>query len=93
MFHSVGMLFNCVPFKDWEADEKRECVLVIIGKHLAHSWLKEQFHNAAIVKPKEVEEIQGRDHDHSHSDDDDHSHDDDDHSDDDDHDDKDKKAK
>ena len=34
VFHSVGMLFNCVPFTRWKDDEKKECVLVIIGKHL-----------------------------------------------------------
>ena len=34
VFHSVGMLFSCVPLKEWGKDEKRECVFVIIGKHL-----------------------------------------------------------
>ena len=83
VFHSVGMLFSCVPFTEWKPDEKRECVLVIIGKQLEHAWIKDVFHSAAIVPPTEVEEIKGRDHDHSHShSDDDHSHDDD-HSDDD----------
>lgn len=65
------MLFSCVPFSDWKEDEKRECVLVIIGKQLEDAWVKEVFHSAAIVRPKEIEEIKGRDHDHS---DDDHSH-------------------
>ena len=83
VFHSVGMLFSCVPFTEWKPDEKRECVLVIIGKQLEDKWIKEVFHSAAIVPPAEVEEIKGRDHDHSHSDDDDHTHtDDDDHDDD-----------
>ena len=34
VFHSVGMIFNCEPLCDWREDEKRECVFVIIGKHL-----------------------------------------------------------
>lgn len=34
VFHSVGMLFSCVPFKKWEENEPRICVFVIIGKHL-----------------------------------------------------------
>jgi G3E family GTPase len=35
VFHSVGMLFSgCVPHSEWGANEKRECVFVIIGKHL-----------------------------------------------------------
>ena len=34
VFHSVGMLFSCVPYMKWKPDEKRECLFVIIGKHL-----------------------------------------------------------
>jgi G3E family GTPase len=41
VFHSVGMLFNCVPFTEWKEGEKKECVFVIIGKELEHDWLKE----------------------------------------------------
>ena len=29
-----GMLLNVEPFEPWKPDEKRECVFVIIGKHL-----------------------------------------------------------
>lgn len=79
VFHSVGMLFSCVPFKDWEPEETRECVLVIIGKHLEDKWIRGKFMGAAITPPKELEEIKGADHDHSHShsDEDSHSHSDD----------------
>lgn len=34
VFHSVGMLFSCVPYMKWKPDEKRQCLFVIIGKHL-----------------------------------------------------------
>ena len=34
VFHSVGMLFSCVPYMKWKPGEKRECLFVIIGKHL-----------------------------------------------------------
>ena len=34
VFHSVGMLLKVEPFEEWEDGEKRECVFVIIGKHL-----------------------------------------------------------
>ena len=57
VFHSVGMLFTCVPLVDWKPDEKRECLFVIIGKHLEQKWLEDQF-RAAAVKPAVVEEIQ-----------------------------------
>jgi len=34
VFHSVGMLMQLEPLEEWEPDEKRECLIVIIGKHL-----------------------------------------------------------
>ena len=34
VFHSVGMLLQVEPLEKWKPDEKRECVFVIIGKHL-----------------------------------------------------------
>jgi len=34
VFHSVGMMCNIVPLEPWKPGEKRECVFVIIGKHL-----------------------------------------------------------
>jgi len=34
VFHSVGMLCATTPLEQWKPDEKRECVFVIIGKHL-----------------------------------------------------------
>ena len=34
VFHSVGMLTASAPLEPWKPDEKRECVCVIIGKHL-----------------------------------------------------------
>ena len=34
VFHSVGMLLNVQPLEKWKPGEKRECVFVIIGKHL-----------------------------------------------------------
>ena len=34
VFHSVGMLLNVEPLEPWKEGEKRECVFVIIGKHL-----------------------------------------------------------
>ena len=34
VFHSVGMLLNVEPLEKWKKGEKRECVFVIIGKHL-----------------------------------------------------------
>lgn len=50
VFHSVGMLFSCVPHSKWKPDEKRECLFVIIGKHLEQAWLEEQLKNAAVQK-------------------------------------------
>ena len=75
MFHSVGMLFNCAPFEDWKVNEKRECVLVIIGKHLEYNWLKQVFHKAAIVPPVEVKEIKRKSHEHHEGHDHNDSHD------------------
>lgn len=57
VFHSVGMLTSCTPYTYWEEGEKRECVFVIIGKHLEQKWLEDQFKAAAIAPPKEVEMI------------------------------------
>ena len=57
VFHSVGMLTSCTPYTYWEEDEKRECVFVIIGKHLEQKWLEDQFKNAAIKKPTDFVEI------------------------------------
>ena len=34
VFHSVGMLSSCSPYTSWGPEEKRECIFVIIGKHL-----------------------------------------------------------
>jgi len=34
VFHSVGMLCATTPLEEWKKGEKRECVFVIIGKHL-----------------------------------------------------------
>lgn len=34
LFHSVGMIFTCKPYAKWKPGEKRECLFVIIGKHL-----------------------------------------------------------
>jgi len=34
IFHSVGMLTSKTPMGVWMPGEKRECVVVIIGKHL-----------------------------------------------------------
>lgn len=59
VFHSVGMLTSCTPYVPWEKDEKRECVFVIIGKHLEQGWLEEQFKNAA-VKPADVQEVKNK---------------------------------
>ena len=59
VFHSVGMLFNCVPLSRWEEGEKRECIFVIIGKHLEQKWLEDRFKAAAIKEaPVEVVESQ-----------------------------------
>ena len=41
VFHSVGMIFTCVPYMKWKPDEKRECLFVIIGKHLEQQWLED----------------------------------------------------
>ena len=57
VFHSVGMNFSCKPMTDWKPDEKRECLFVIIGKHIEQKWLEDQF-KAAAVNPAELEEIQ-----------------------------------
>ena len=59
VFHSVGMLTSCTPYVPWEEGEKRECVFVIIGKHLEQAWLEEQFKNAA-VKPADVQEVKNK---------------------------------
>ena len=59
VFHSVGMLTSSTPYVPWKADEKRECIFVIIGKHLEQGWLEEQFKNAA-VKPAELLEIKNK---------------------------------
>ena len=49
VFHSVGMLFSgCVPHSEWGPNEKRECVFVIIGKHLEQKWLEDHFKAAAV---------------------------------------------
>ena len=48
VFHSVGMLFSCVPFKKWELNEPKVCVFVIIGKHLEQKWLEDRFKESAI---------------------------------------------
>ena len=57
VFHSVGMLYSCQPYKKWEEGEKRECLFVIIGKHLEQEWLEEQFKEAAVRKT-EVETLE-----------------------------------
>ena len=58
VFHSVGMLFNCTPLKEWGPDEKRECVFVIIGKHLEQKWLEDKFRSAAVTdSPVETIEV------------------------------------
>ena len=41
VFHSVGMLFSCAPHAKWKPEEKRECLFVIIGKHLEQAWLED----------------------------------------------------
>ena len=41
LFHSVGMLCGMEPMAYWQPGEKRECVIVIIGKHLNKAWLEE----------------------------------------------------
>ena len=41
VFHSVGMLTACNPHKPWGPDEERECIFVIIGKHLEQGWLED----------------------------------------------------
>ena len=60
VFHSVGMLTSCTPFGPWKKGEKRECIFVIIGKHLEQAWLEDQFKAAAIKAPKSIEEIRNK---------------------------------
>ena len=48
VFHSVGMLSSCSPYTSWGPEEKRECIFVIIGKHLEQKWLEDQFKAAAV---------------------------------------------
>ena len=69
VFHSVGMLFTCKPYIEWKKDEKRECLFVIIGKHLEQKWLEDKF-KAAAINLVEVEEVKHKNHEHKH----DHSH-------------------
>lgn len=57
VFHSVGMLTSCTPYKPWGENEKRECVFVIIGKHLEQKWLEDRFKSAAIGGGGVVETI------------------------------------
>ena len=52
VFHSVGMLFSCVPFKNWDADEPREGVFVIIDKHLEQKGLQDRFKKSATQEIK-----------------------------------------
>lgn len=49
VFHSVGCTFSCQPLTKWKEDEKRESVLVIIGKNLDEEYLREEF-KAAMVE-------------------------------------------
>ena len=77
VFHSVGMIMSCVPLKEWGPNEKRECVFVIIGKHLEQKWLEDRFRKAA-VKEVQVETVE-REHHHHHDDDHDKKHHHDDH--------------
>ena len=63
VFHSVGMLFTCIPHKPWGPEEKRECVFVIIGKHLEQKWLEDRFKRAAVRKV-EVKTIERKKHHH-----------------------------
>lgn len=49
VFHSVGMLTSCTPYTEWLPDEKRECIFVIIGKHLEQKWLEDKFKSAAVT--------------------------------------------
>ena len=53
------MLTSCTPYVPWKQDEKRECIFVIIGKHLEQKWLEDQFKNAAI-KPAALQEIKNQ---------------------------------
>ena len=57
VFHSVGMLFSCSPYSEWEPNEKRECVFVIIGKHLEQKWLEDTFKSIAIQKKFKFETV------------------------------------
>ena len=58
VFHSVGMLCATTPLEAWKPEEKRECVFVIIGKHLQQKMLEDLFIAAAVSKPKNFEEIE-----------------------------------
>jgi len=60
VFHSVGMLTSCTPYVPWEEGEKRECIFVIIGKHLEQAWLEDQFKAAAVKAPTSIEEIKSK---------------------------------
>ena len=59
VFHSVGMLFSCTPYVPWKEGEKRECIFVIIGKHLEQKWLEDHFKSAA-VKASDLVEIKNK---------------------------------
>ena len=52
------MLAATTPLEEWKPDEKRECVFVIIGKHLQQKVLENYFIEAAVTKPKNFEEVQ-----------------------------------
>jgi hypothetical protein len=42
----------------WGPNEKRECVFVIIGKHLEQKWLEDKFRSAAVTdSPVETIEV------------------------------------
>lgn len=58
LFHSVGMICDIEPMEKWAPGEKRECLIVIIGKHLNKAWLEDKIREACTTVPKELGEIE-----------------------------------
>ena len=57
VFHCVGMIVELEPLEEWKPDEKRECLIVVIGKHLNQQWLEDKIKEAATADPHNFEEI------------------------------------
>lgn len=58
VFHSVGMCVELEPLEEWQPEEKRECLIVVIGKNLEHDWFEEKICEALTSKPENIETIQ-----------------------------------